>query len=189
MLVAEYSTCTKRSAGSIPQLFKWGSSRFTQLWFWLAYLSIYSVCSPDLNKCLEDGRPHSSISVSIWTKKAFNHPSWEGYEPTPRFAGCCWSSKQVFPSRCLAGASEGQKNHEMQGTDRSAPSAARENPLLNITQRSKGHPEFTWTSGHQCLQRDGSVGLHFLLSNIWVERSPHSCDRHSQLPKKNLKNT
>lgn len=65
-------------------------------------------------------------------KKAFNQPAREGYDPMPWFARCCWSTKHTFPSWCLAGASEKQKKHEMQGIDRSAPSAARENPLLNM---------------------------------------------------------
>lgn len=47
----------------------------------------------------------------------------------PWFAECCWGPKHTSPSWGLAGASEEQKNHEMQGTDRSARSAARGKPL------------------------------------------------------------
>lgn len=65
-------------------------------------------------------------------KKAFNQPAQEGCDPMLRFDGYCWSTKHTSPFWCLTGASEEQKKHEMQGTDRSAPSAAREKPLLNM---------------------------------------------------------
>lgn len=180
---------TKHSAGSIPQLFKWVSTRFTQLWFWLTYLSIFSVCSPDLNKCLEDGRPHSSIRVLIRMKKAFNQAAQGGCDPT---LGCCWSYEHASPSWCLPGVPGEHQEHETQGTDRSAPNTVKEKPWLNmfykylqISGSPRVYPDLR-TQAPPAWWKCGmlpSAEKSFLLSKIWVERSQHGCDWHSQLPK------
>lgn len=62
-------------------------------------------------------------------KKAFNQAAQGGCDP---MLGCCWSAEHASLSRHLPGAPGEQKEHETQGTDRSAPSAVREKPWLNL---------------------------------------------------------